>query len=165
MTGGFVRKALFALAFMGLGSVGTLAGSALAQPGNGWAGTARGGAKAAVMDKLVEDLNLDAAQMAKGAEVNESIKTRLREMREARTAGFEEIAAELSKPEIDRKAVHKIADRRLDALEQNIHATVDDFLSFVDTLDPQQRATLVNDLRTLKAAKGARRGARTAAPE
>ena len=164
MTGGFVQKALFALAFMGIGSVGTLAGSALAEPG-GMAGAARGGAKAAVMEKLVENLNLDAAQMAKGMEVKESIKTRLKDMRQARTEGFEEVAAELSKPEIDRRAIHQIADRRLDTLGENIHATVDDFLAFVDTLDPQQRATLVNDLRTLKNAKSARRGSRTTAPE
>ena len=165
MAGGFFRKALFALACMAMGSIGTLAGSALAEPGGGWAGTARGGAKAAVIQKLVDDLDLDAAQMAKGQEVKASVTARLREMRQARSQGFEEIAAELSKETIDRRAIHRIADRRLDGLGENIHATVDDLLAFVDTLDPQQRNTLVNDLRTLKNAKSSRRGSRTAAPE
>jgi Spy/CpxP family protein refolding chaperone len=165
MSGGFVQKALFALVFLGLGSVGTLAGSALATPGGGPQGGGqqaggRGGGKAAMVEKLVQDLNLSPEQMAKGEEVKERVSARMKDMRQQRKAGFEELANELSSGPVDRKAVHKLADRRLDTMSNNIHASIDDILDFVDTLDPQQKETLVNDLRTIKSGSGSRRGAR-----
>jgi hypothetical protein len=165
MASGFVRNALFASVFLGLGSVGTLAGSALATPGDGGRG-GRGGAKAAMVDKLVQDLNLDAAQMAKGQDVKEKITTRMRDVRQERKAGFEELANELASGQVDRRAIHRLADRRLDAMANDIHASIDDILDFVDTLDPQQKETLVNGLRTMKSASGSsRRGSRAVAPE
>ena len=165
MASGFFQKALFALVFAGLGSVGTLAGSALATPGGGpQAGGAqaggRSGGHSAVMEKLVQDLNLTPDQMEKGQEVKDRVSARMRDMRQQRKAGFEELANELSNGPIDRKSVHKLADRRLDTMANNIHASIDDILDFVDTLDPNQKETLINDLRTIKSGSGSRRGAR-----
>ena len=161
---GFFQKALFALVFVGLGSVGTLAGNALATPGGGpqAGGQAggRGGGKAAMVEKLVQDLNLTPEQMTKGQEVKERVSARMKDMRQQRKAGFEELANELSNGPVDRKAVHKLADRRLDTMSNNIHASIDDILDFVDTLDPQQKETLVNDLRTMRGGSGSRHGAR-----
>jgi hypothetical protein len=168
MTSGFFQKALFALVFLGVGSVGTLAGSALATPGDrsgGGRSGRSGGGKAAMIEKLVQDLNLDASQMAKGQEVKARITERMRNTRQDRGAAFEELANELGSDRIDRKAVYRIADRRMDVMEQNIHASIDDVLEFVDTLDPQQKETLINDIRTMKSASGSRRATRAAAPE
>lgn len=165
MASGFFQKALFALVFVGLGSVGTLAGSALATPGGGAQTGGRGGAKSAMVETLVQDLNLSAEQMAKGQEVKERVAARMKDMRQQRKAGFEELANELASGQIDRRAVHKLADRRLDAMASSIHASIDDILDFVDTLDPQQKETLINDLRTIKSGSGSRRGARGGAPE
>jgi hypothetical protein len=164
MVGGFFQKALFALVFVGLGSVGTLAGSALATPGQGGTG-GRSGGRSAMVEQLVQDLNLSAEQMAKGQEVKERVTARMKDMRQQRKAGFEELANELANGPIDRRAVHKLADRRLDAMGSNIHASIDDILDFVDTLDPQQKETLINELRTIKSGSGSRRGARGGAPE
>ncbi len=144
MASGSFQKALFALVFVGLGSVGTLAGSALAMPGDSSGGRGgRSGGRSAMIETLVQDLHLDAAQMAKGQEVKDRIKDRMRAMREERTAGLEEVAGELGSDRIDRRAIDKVADRRLDAMANNIHASIDDILDFVDTLDPQQKETLV----------------------
>ena len=166
MASGFFQKALKVLVFAGLGSVGTLAGSALATPGGGPEASARGGGKSAMVEKLVQDLNLTPEQMEKGQEVKDRVTARMRDMRQQRKAGFEELANELSSGPIDRRAVHKLADRRLDTMASNIHASIDDILDFVDTLDPQQKETLINDLRTIKSGSGSRRGARGgAAPE
>ena len=166
MASGFFQKALFALVFVGLGSVGTLAGSALATPGDGGGRTAgKSGGRSAMIEKLVQDLNLDAAQMAKGQEVKERITARMSDMRQQRKAGFEELANELASGPVDRRAVHKLADRRLDAMANNIHASIDDILDFVDTLDPQQKEMLITDLRTIKSGSGSRRGARGGTPE
>ena len=164
MTSGFFRKALFALVFVGLGSVGTVAGSAVATPGDPQAG-ARSSGMSAMVEKLVQDLNLTPEQMEKGREVRDRVTARMRDMRKQRKAGFEELANELSNGPIDRRAVHKLADRRLDTMANNIHASIDDILDFVDTLDAQQKETLINDLRTIKRGSGSRRGARSGAPE
>jgi hypothetical protein len=165
MASGFFQKALFALVFVGLGSVGTLAGSALATPGGGGGGGAggggagdRGGGRTAMVEKLVQDLNLSGEQMAKGQEVKERVTARMKDMRQQRKAGFEELANELSNGPIDRKAVHKLADRRLDTVANNIHASTT--TSRRGYADPQQRrrsSTTSNQERT-----GSRRGARTA---
>jgi Spy/CpxP family protein refolding chaperone len=165
MASGFFQKALFALVFVGLGSVGTLAGSALATPGGGAQAGGRSGAKSAMVENLVQDLNLSAEQMAKGQEVKDRVSARMRDMRKQRKAGVEELANELSNGPIDRRAIHKLADRRLDTMASNIHASIDDILDFVDTLDPQQKETLINDLRTIKSGSGSRRGARGGAAE
>jgi len=166
MAGGFFQKALFALVFAGLGSVGTLAGSALAIPGGAEQAGGRSGGKSAMIEKLVQDLNLTPEQMAKGQEVKDRVSARMRDMRKQRKAGFEELANELTSPQIDRRAVHQLADRRLDTMSNNIHASIDDILGFVDTLDAQQKETLINELRTIKSGSGSRRGARGgAAPE
>ena len=151
MAGGFFQKALFALVFAGLGSVGTLAGGALATPGpqaGGAQAGGRSGGHSAVMEKLVQDLNLTPDQMEKGQAVKDRVTARMRDMRQQRKAGFEELANELSNGPVDRKAVNKLADRRLDTMANNIHASIDDILDFVDTLDPNQKETLINDLRT-----------------
>lgn len=165
MAGGFIQKALFALVFVGLGSVGTLAGSAVANPGGGSQAGGRSGGKSAMVEKLVQDLNLTPEQMQKGQEVKDRVSARMRDSRQQRKAGFEELANELSNGPIDRRAVHKLADRRLDTMANNIHASIDDILDFVDTLDPQQKETLINDLRTMKSGSGSRRSARGKAPE
>ena len=165
MASGFFQKALFALVFVGLGSVGTLAGSALATPGGSAQSGGRSGAKSAMVEKLVQDLNLSAEQMAKGEEVKERVTARMKDMRKQRQAGFEELANELASGQIDRRAVHKLADRRFDAMASSIHASIDDILDFVDTLDPQQKETLINDLRTIKSGSRSRRGARSGTPE
>lgn len=165
MAGGFIQKALFALVFVGLGSVGTLAGSAVANPGGGSQAGGRSGGKSAMVEKLVQDLNLTPEQMQKGQEVKDRVSARMRDSRQQRKAGFEELANELSNGPIDRRAVHKLADRRLDTMANNIHASIDDILDFVDTLDPQQKETLINDLRTIKSGSGSRRSARGKAPE
>jgi hypothetical protein len=153
-----VQKGLFALMLFGLGSVATLAGTAVANdPGT------RG--KGAMLDKLVEDLQLDATQLAKGQEVKARILQRMKDVREERAAGLDELARQLAEGQVDRRAIHKLADRRLDAMSENIHASIDDVLDFVDTLDPQQKETLVNDLRTLQSASGSRRPTRAVTPE
>jgi hypothetical protein len=92
--------------------------------------------------------------------VKERVSARMKDMRQQRKAGFEELANELSNGPVDRTAVHKLADRRLDTMSNNIHASIDDILDFVDTLDPQQKETLVNDLRTMRSGSGSRHGAR-----
>ncbi|MFO0725140.1 MAG: periplasmic heavy metal sensor [Myxococcota bacterium] len=116
--------------------IATLAvsGVALARPGGHG-----GGPGMFMIGRILHDLNLTDAQEDAAVQMHKDIQKRGKELRVNGVESMDEVAVELAKPKPDAARLHAIADQRIDDVKKLVHYSIDRFLSFHQTLTPDQR--------------------------
>ena len=115
--------------------IGALAisGAALARPGG------HGGPGMFMIGRILHELNLTDAQEDAAVTMHKDIQKRARELRVNGVESMDEVAIELAKPKPDAARLHAIADQRIDDMKKVVHYAIDRFLTFHQTLTPDQR--------------------------
>ncbi len=154
---GIVGIALLALGILG-------AGAALADEGEGEGcdgGRCRGAGGGRLM-AMAQELDLSEDQLEKLDRVRELVRERRQDRRERRGAGYSVVLESMEDGEIDVDQVHASIDERMEAKRATAHEVADEMIGFFDSLDAEQRATMLEQMEERRGERRerARRGAR-----
>ena len=152
-----LRTALFALGFTFLGASGAVTMQAQAQGGGGSTigeiqgpnGQARKKPRRAnthgilgQMRMLTAEMDLSEDQLGMVKAVGKDFRQSRKAQHEDRLTDLETLRSILDEDKVNRRAVHKVIDERLEEKADSIHETADQLLDFVETLDADQRVIL-----------------------
>jgi periplasmic protein CpxP/Spy len=96
--------------------------------------------------RVFDDLDLTAAQTAIVEKAHDDLRTLGESHREEMSGLRDRLRAALAGPKADAKALHALADERIEARSTMIHAVVDDFTAVWNSLDDKQRAVVLDRL-------------------
>lgn len=143
------RTTLTALGFLVLGALGTASVSAVAEEGR----RHRGGG----MQVLLEGVILTEAQQEDLEEMKVQMKAEREEHRAERTEKAELVRELLEAESIDRQALYERIDDKLDAKRELMRLRADFMADFIESLDADQRAAVLENLAEAEAAMDERR--------
>jgi Spy/CpxP family protein refolding chaperone len=140
----FLNKTILAVGFMSMGAVGALGLQAMAEPPSGVSADERRGSgakgKSAPFMRLMDKIDLTEAQKTELQAMRDSHQD---EMRAAfRGEKMSSMLQMLADEDVDREAVHAGIDAQLDAKGELMHAHTDDYLDFIEALDPEQKSEM-----------------------
>ncbi|HUL21450.1 MAG TPA: hypothetical protein VLZ10_08345 [Thermodesulfobacteriota bacterium] len=99
------------------------------------------------LDEGVEGLNLSEAQKGNYEEMKGKLEARLKEHRDDRKRGMEELQTEMNKQDPDVKALSESVKKRIERFSGFMEENLDLFVQFYDTLDPGQKDRVMAAIR------------------
>jgi Spy/CpxP family protein refolding chaperone len=99
---------------------------------------------------LAERLDLTEEQEVAAVRMRRAIREEAKLNRAEMQGAFDEVIAELQKPEPNAAKLHQLVDEATARMTKVAHSSVDKYLEFHRTLTPEQRQTLVEQAKLAK---------------
>jgi Spy/CpxP family protein refolding chaperone len=142
-----IRKIGFALGFATVGAIGSVGMQAIAKPpSDGPEAQQRGPGmqqgQGGPFFRLMDKIDLTESQQTELEAIQQSHIEERKSTRAGRAKG--EMLQMLANQDLDRQSVHSMIDEQLATQAELMHAHTDDYLDFMDALDPEQKDELAD---------------------
>ena len=103
-----------------------------------------------MMKRMTEQLDLNAEQQAKLRAVKAEFDAGMQKYREQRRQMFDELAANIEKPQLDKNLLMEVVETRKQAYDDIAPRVVDKIIEFHASLNPEQRKKLAERMEQFR---------------
>lgn len=103
-----------------------------------------------LIEKISENLNLDAAQIAQLERIKEEIKTKMEANKPNRDNMFEDLANEFKKDNMDKNKMKELSEQKEKQMQEMKDFMMDKIIEFHNILTPEQRNKTVESMKDMK---------------
>lgn len=103
-----------------------------------------------IIEKLSENLSLDASQIAQLEKIKNEIKAKMETNKPDKENMFEDFANEFKKDNIDRNKLKELSDKKEIQMQEMKNFMTDKIIEFHDLLTPEQRIKAADNMKEMK---------------